>query len=86
MASTREDLGRQGKTPVFFLKDNSVIGIIALADTIKESSAQTIEELNNLGVEAVLLTGDKRLTAELGQKPALIKFMPKCCQRIKLRW
>ena len=57
------NLASQGKTPVLFAKDNSLLGIIALADTIKEDSAQAISELKNMGIHTVMLTGDNEITA-----------------------
>ena len=56
-------LASQGKTPVLFARDKSLLGIIAVADTIKEDSAQAISELKNMGIHTVLLTGDNEITA-----------------------
>ena len=56
-------LASQGKTPLCFAKDNKLIGIIAVADTIKEDSAQAIKELKNMGVHVVMITGDNQRTA-----------------------
>ena len=56
-------LASQGKTPVLFARDNTLLGIIAVADTIKEDSAQAISELKNMGIHTVLLTGDNEITA-----------------------
>ena len=58
-----ETLASQGKTPVLFAKDKKILGIIAVADTIKEDSAQAISELKNMGIHTVLLTGDNEITA-----------------------
>lgn len=58
-----EKLASQGKTPVLFARDKSLLGIIAVADTIKEDSAQAISELKNMGIHTVLLTGDNEITA-----------------------
>ena len=58
-----EKLAVQGKTPVLFAEDNKIIGIIAVADTIKEDSAQAISELKNMGIHTVMLTGDNEITA-----------------------
>lgn len=54
----------QGKTPLFFSKDEQLMGIIAVADVIKEDSPQAIKELKNLGIHVVMLTGDNKKTAK----------------------
>ena len=63
MQAELEKLASQGKTPVLFARDNTLLGIIAVADTIKEDSAQAISELKNMGIHTVLLTGDNEITA-----------------------
>ena len=57
------NLASQGKTPVLFARDNKLLGVIAVADTIKEDSAQAIRELKNMGIHTVMLTGDNEITA-----------------------
>ncbi len=57
------NLAGQGKTPVLFAKENTILGIIAVADTIKEDSAQAISELKTMGLHTVMLTGDNEITA-----------------------
>lgn len=59
-----EKLAEQGKTPLFFAKDNSLIGIIAVADVIKNESAQAVKEMQNMGIHVVMLTGDNERTAK----------------------
>ncbi len=59
-----EKLAEDGKTPVYFTKDNKLIGIIAIADTIKGDSKSAISELKKMGVHTVMLTGDNQRTAE----------------------
>ena len=59
-----EELARQGKTPLFFGLDDRLLGIIAVADVIKEDSPQAVRELRNMGIHVVMLTGDNRRTAE----------------------
>ncbi len=57
-------LSEQGKTPLLFTCDGKVLGMIAVADVIKEDSAQAIQELKNMGIEVVMLTGDNAKTAK----------------------
>jgi len=63
MQAELEKLASQGKTPVLFARDKTLLGIIAVADTIKEDSAKAISELKNMGIHTVLLTGDNEITA-----------------------
>lgn len=63
MQAELEKLASQGKTPVLFARDKTLLGIIAVADTIKEDSAKAIRELKNMGIHTVLLTGDNEITA-----------------------
>ena len=56
-------LAEQGKTPLLFALDGKLIGMIAVADPIKQDSAQAIRELSNMGIRTVLLTGDNERTA-----------------------
>ena len=62
--STMDELAKQGKTPVLFTKNNELLGIIAVADTIKEDSADAIKQLKNMGIHVVMLTGDNKITAK----------------------
>lgn len=59
-----EMLAAQGKTPLLFAKGGRVIGIIAVADTVKEDSSKAVKELHNLGIRVVMLTGDNEKTAK----------------------
>lgn len=59
-----EKLAEQGKTPLFFSKDDKLIGIVAVADVIKEDSPQAIREMQNMGIHVVMLTGDNERTAK----------------------
>jgi len=59
-----EQLAEEGKTPLFFARDGRYLGTIAVADTMKEDSAQAIRELRDMGIHVVMLTGDNRRTAE----------------------
>ena len=58
------ELAGQGKTPLVFAKDGKLAGMIAVADVIKEDSAKAIKELQNMGLEVVMVTGDNQRTAE----------------------
>ncbi len=58
-----EKLAEDGKTPLYFSCDREVLGVIAVADVIKEDSPQAVRELQNMGVHVVMLTGDNERTA-----------------------
>ena len=58
-----EALAEQGKTPMFFAENGRLAGIIAVADTMKEDSRQAVNELRNMGIRVVMLTGDNERTA-----------------------
>ncbi len=58
-----ETLSEAGKTPLFFAKDQEILGMIAVADTIKEESPQAVKELQDMGIRVVMLTGDNERTA-----------------------
>ena len=58
-----EQLAKQGKTPLLFVRDGKLLGMIAVADVIKEDSPQAIAELQNMGIKVVMLTGDNEQTA-----------------------
>ncbi|MBR6500039.1 MAG: metal-transporting ATPase, partial [Firmicutes bacterium] len=64
MRDQAEGLAEQGKTPLFFAKDGQLTGIIAVADVIKEDSPKAINELQNMGIRVVMLTGDNPKTAK----------------------
>ncbi len=57
-------LAEEGKTPLFFARDGKVLGMIAVADVIKEDGAQAVRELQNMGIRVVMLTGDNERTAK----------------------
>ena len=59
-----EQFAAEGKTPLFFAKNGELVGIIAVADEVKETSAEAISALRSLGVDVRMLTGDNRVTAE----------------------
>lgn len=59
-----ERLSNDGKTPLLFAKDEKLIGVIAVADTIKQDSPEAIKQLKNMGIKLVMLTGDNKRTAD----------------------
>ena len=59
-----DKLSEEGKTPLFFMLDNKLLGIIAVADVIKEESPKAIKQLQNMGIKVVMLTGDNERTAK----------------------
>lgn len=63
-ADLAEQFAAEGKTPLFFAKNGELVGTIAVADEVKETSAEAIAALRKLGVDVRMLTGDNRVTAE----------------------
>lgn len=63
-----EKLANEGKTPLFFSCDKALIGIIAVADTVKNTSANAIKQMQNMGMKVIMLTGDNKKTADAIQK------------------
>ena len=59
-----EQFAKEGKTPLLFMRDQRLAGIIAVADVIKEDSPQAVHELQNMGIRVVMLTGDNQRTAQ----------------------
>lgn len=69
MQRKAEALSEEGKTPLFFCRDGVLLGVIAVADVMKGDSRQAIQELRNMGIHVVMLTGDNERTARaIGQK------------------
>lgn len=64
MLQLQDELASEGKTPLFFASNGRLIGVIALADIIKPGSSQAIQELQSMGIEVLMLTGDNEKTAE----------------------
>ena len=64
MEAQAEELAEAGKTPLFFSRDGRLMGIIAVADVMKEDSPQAIRELQAMGIQVVMLTGDNPRTAQ----------------------
>ncbi|MEG0756666.1 MAG: heavy metal translocating P-type ATPase, partial [Oscillospiraceae bacterium] len=83
---TADALAEGGKTPLFFAKDGTIMGIIAVADTVKPSSAAAIRGFQALGIDVVLLTGDNARTAaaigrELGIANVISEVLPQDKER-----
>ena len=70
LSKKAEKLAEEGKTPLLFAHNDKLIGIIAVADVIKEDSPQAIKELQNMGIRVVMLTGDNERTARAIGKQA----------------
>ena len=70
LAKAAEDLAAQGKTPLYFAEEGRLLGIIAVADTLRPDSAQAIRELQDMGIHVVMLTGDNAVTAQAVGKAA----------------
>ncbi|MEK7522441.1 MAG: heavy metal translocating P-type ATPase, partial [Patescibacteria group bacterium] len=81
-----ENLKKQGKTVVYVYIENKLAGLVAIADTIKESAKEAILTLNKIGIETVMITGDNEATAKaigkkLGIKKVLAEVMPQDKER-----
>ena len=78
---TSDELAEAGKTPLYFVRDGQLVGIIAVADTVKDTSAAAIEGFSKLGLSVVLLTGDNERTAkaigrQLGLTNVIAEVLP----------
>ena len=76
-----DKLAKQGKTPLLFSRDGEIIGIIGVADTIRDTSREAIKRFNKMGLHVVMLTGDNHATAEaireqLGIETAISDVLP----------
>ncbi len=69
----------RGRTPVFVAADNKIIGVLSIADTIKDGSREAIKELHSMGIEVIMLTGDQQSTAEAIAKEVGIRYF--LCRR-----
>lgn len=74
-------LEAEGKTVILVAEDKKLLGMIAIADTLKENSGEVIKELDNLGIESIMLTGDNELTAnaiagQIGIKKVIANVLP----------
>ena len=73
-----DNLSAKGKTPLFFCENNKFLGIIAVADTVKETSKTAIENLNKMGISVVMITGDNDKTAEaIGKEVSISNIISK---------
>ncbi|MEW6623033.1 MAG: heavy metal translocating P-type ATPase [Bacillota bacterium] len=81
MLAAAEKLADEGKTPMLVVIDGNPAGVLAVADTVKENSARAIKELQRMGIEVVMLTGDNKRTAEaiasqVGIKRVIAEVLP----------
>ncbi|HZK35326.1 MAG TPA: copper-translocating P-type ATPase [Bacillota bacterium] len=82
MQEESDRLAQEGKTPMYVAIDNSLAGIVAVADVMKASSKKAVERLQGMGIEVVMMTGDNRRTAEaigrqVGIDRVLAEVLPK---------
>ena len=69
MGALAGNMAREGKTPLFFAEDGHLLGLIAVADTIKEDSAEAIRQMHQMGLKVIMVTGDNEMTARaIGEK------------------
>ena len=68
-------LAKEGKTSLYFVKDSKLLGMIAVADVVKDDSLSSIKELNDMGIETVMLTGDNYATAQAIGKEVGVKHI-----------
>ena len=64
LEDTSHRLASEGKTPMYIVLEDKLIGVVAVADTVKESSKRAIEKLHSMGIEVAMITGDNKKTAE----------------------
>ena len=76
MRTLGEEMAEEGKTPLYFAVGGRLMGMIAVADVVKEDSRQAIGELKNMGIQVVMLTGDNRRTAQaIGRQVGLTSIV-----------
>lgn len=85
-ASLEENFANEGKTPLFFARENKLLGVIAVADIVKPTSKQAVARLNEMGIEVIMLTGDNAKTAEairkqVGLKKVIAEVLPEDKER-----
>ena len=86
-ANLAKELANNGKTPLYFAQDNELLGIIAVADTVKPTSKEAIAKLRKLNIKTIMLTGDNKLTAEaihrqVGLDEVIAELLPEDKERI----
>ena len=74
-SSVYNQVTQEGKTPLFFMEDDVYLGMITVADPIKKDSREAIQQLENMGIEVVMITGDNEATANAISQQAGIKYM-----------
>jgi P-type Cu+ transporter len=85
MSDKAEQLSLEGKTPMFLAMDGETVGIIAVADTLKEDSKKAVEALQRMGLEVVMLTGDNRRTAEaIGKQVGINRVLAEVLPEMKV--
>ncbi|KAI4453486.1 atp7 isoform b [Holotrichia oblita] len=85
-ASVEETFANEGKTPLFFARENELLGLIAVADIVKPTSKQAVAQLTKMGIEVIMLTGDNAQTAEaiskqVGLKKVIAEVLPEDKER-----
>ncbi|MCX7614429.1 MAG: heavy metal translocating P-type ATPase [Clostridiales bacterium] len=81
-----DKLSEDGKTPIYFAEDTKILGIVAVADTVKPTSLKAVQAFQNMGMDVVMLTGDNKKTAEairrqLGITRAIAEVLPQDKER-----
>lgn len=87
LAQQHQELARQGKTPLYFARENTLLGVIAVADAVKPTSAAAIARLKEMGLRVIMLTGDNRTTADairrqVGLDEAIAQVLPQDKERV----
>lgn len=87
VSQQHQQLASQGKTPLYFARENTLLGVIAVADTVKPTSAAAIAQLKEMGLRVIMLTGDNQTTAEairlqVGLDEAIAQVLPQDKERI----
>ncbi len=91
LAAKAEELSGNGKTPLFFSEDGKLLGIIAVADTVKPTSAEAVKKLHGMGINVIMLTGDNKHAAEAirkiaGINEAVAEVLPEDKEKIVRRY